>query len=98
MLGPGVALVIENEGAHVQGLVGLVERLVGRKQNSGAAPVVEGSGQGIPEIATSAPDFKIHLLVIRCAWHFGKMERSQRFATGIGSCLTFHTIWSAVVL
>ena len=74
MLGPGVALVIENEGAHVQGLVGLVERLVGRKQNGGAAPVVEGSGQGIPEIATSAPDFKIHLLVIGCAWHFGKME------------------------
>jgi hypothetical protein len=31
-------------------------------------------GQGIPEIATGAPDFKIHLLVIGCARHFGKME------------------------
>jgi hypothetical protein len=31
------------------------------------APVVEGGGHGIPEIATCAPDFKIYLFVVGCA-------------------------------
>ena len=96
-LGPGAALVIQNEGAHMQGLVGLIERLVGRKQNGGAAPVAEGGGHGITEIATGAPDFKIHLFVVGRAWNFGKMEGQQRFATGIRSDLSFHAFWSVIV-
>src|SRR5437660_8666940 len=71
-LGPGAALVIQNEGAHMQGLVGLIERLVGRKQNSGAAPVVEGSGQGVLEVAADAMDFEVDLFILRRAPHFGK--------------------------
>src|SRR5438270_10757642 len=97
-LGPGAALVIQNEGAHMQGLVGLIERLVGRKQNGGAAPVAEGGGHGITEIATGVTDFKMHLFVVGRVWNFGKMECQQSFSMVIRTILSIHVFCNYCII
>src|SRR5208283_3081394 len=97
LLGCDVLLIIEKESAHVEGLRGLIDRLVGGEKNGGQPPEGEFSGDGVLEDSLFAFDFESDRIAI-FRIDVGKNELQDSDALRIGARVSMLPVRSALVV